>query len=265
MADHPLDTPQVLANVFFPRGDSPGNSQIPGTIDGTIAAADGVPLGYRLYQAKPTSALIVYFHGNGEIASDYDFIAPMYLRLGLALLIIDFRGYGWSEGTPRLSTLLPDAEAVFTGLDQLLPPSLRDMPIILMGRSLGSAPAIYLAQAHGDKACGLIVESGYADTPSVFRRLGIPVQFNDDEKLPLGNAQRLASVQLPLLVIHGEADALLPVEHADRLFAAALSADKRLLKVPRAGHNDLLSIAPDHYFAAIRDFVTQCLENCGQA
>ncbi len=239
---HPLDDPRITSQLFYPRRAMPGNSRVPNAKDGTFAVDDTIKLGYRLFiPPKDPAVVLLYFHGNGEVAPDYDGIAPLYFEIGAAVLVVDYRGYGWSTGTPLTSTLLTDGDAVMAGLPALLADhALADKPLFIMGRSLGSAPAIYLAANYGDRLAGLVVESGFADTPSLFKRLGIPVDLSNMGDLPVGNVTRMAEVKVPVLVIHGENDVLLPVDNGRALYEAATVGDKTLLTIPGAGHNDIL-------------------------
>jgi len=259
MSTHPLDNPMITSMLFYPRADRPGNSHIAGAIDGSIPVEDRVSLGYRFYVHQADAPVILYFHGNGEIASDYDGIAHLFFDIGISLLFVDYRGYGWSTGSPLASKLLSDAEAVVPALPSILSNAkVGAVPLFLMGRSLGSAPAVHLAYTFPDRFKGLIIESGFADMPSVMRRLGIqPEQFSltEQDLAPIWNARKLRSVMLPLLVIHGEADTLLPVEHGQALYDASPAEKKTILRIPGAGHNDLMMIGMQRYFHAIADFI----------
>jgi hypothetical protein len=226
--------------------------------DGTIPVADEVVLGYRLYAHVPDAPVILYFHGNGEIASDHDFSAPDYILSGASLLVVDYRGYGWSSGTPKVSALLSDVAPIMAALpDVLARGGLSEQTVVVMGRSLGSAPAIHTAHTYPDRVKGLIIESGFAHALPLLARLGITANLLANLPDPLGNAAKIAEINLPLLVIHGERDNLIPVANGQALYDASPAAQKRLLRVPRAGHNDLLMVAPDHYFGAIAYFLTQ--------
>ena len=224
---------------------------------------DEVELGYRMYKLHSSAPVILYFHGNGEVASDYNSIAPLYHTAGVSLLIVDYRGYGWSTGTPLTSRMLPDAQVVLDRIDDIykacsiVPGRL----LFVKGRSLGSAPAIFLAQKNPDKFKGLIVESGYASAPSLFARLGIqiPAGVEDDDSLPLYNARKMKEVKLPLLVIHGGVDTLIPVTNGQEIYDASPVEDKELHIISGAGHNNLLFAGVDSYFAKIKDFVANHL------
>lgn len=259
MSTHPLDDPAILSRLFYPRAARPGYSMIASAHDGTIAVDDGVVLGFRLYVPENPRSVILFFHGNGEVAADYDPIAKAYFTIDTALLVVDYRGYGWSTGTPLASTLLSDAEAVLPALPDILKSNnLDSLPLLVMGRSLGSAPAIHVAYTAPERFKGLIIDSGFADMPSVFRGLSIPIDLTTITDLPVGNAKRMESITLPLLVIHGERDTLLPIRNGEQLFRASPSVKKTFLPIPGAGHNDLMSRGLHVYFGALAKFLHVC-------
>lgn len=252
MTPNLLDNPLVLNNLFFPRPSRPGTSNLPNVHDGTIPVAENVALGYRFYDHTPGSPVILYFHGNGETADDYDMFAGDFHRAGAALLVVDYRGYGWSTGKPLVSTLLTDAEAVLPALPGIIG---QGRSVFVMGRSLGSAPAVHVAHKTPDAFKGLIIESGFAHEPSLFRRLAIPDAILKQVPSVFGNEIKMREVHLPLLVIHGERDTLIPVENGQALYDASPAAHKRIVRIPNAGHNDLLLHGLIDYFGSIRQFL----------
>ena len=106
-----IDHNDVSQVIFYPRKDSVspqldrGNHLIP--VD------DSISISSCFHLANPEDPHILFFHGNGELASDYDDIGPQYTRQGLSLLAVDYRGYGNSDGTPSASTMMHDACAIF--------------------------------------------------------------------------------------------------------------------------------------------------------
>jgi len=265
MSQHPLDHPQITSSLFFPRRTI--SQKHPDGIwqDGTIQVDDAIDIGYRFYINQRDSPVILFFHGNGETVSDYAGISRDYQGFAdVSLLAIDYRGYGWSTGTPLTSKMLPDAKIVLDKLPQILETAgiNADVPLFVKGRSLGSAPAIYLGLVAPEKFKGMIIESGYADAPSLFQRLGItiPEQIKDDDTLPINNTGKIKRISLPLLVIHGEQDNLIPVWHGKKLHSNSPIEDKQLVVIPGAGHNNLMAIGFVPYFSAIAGFVNNHLD-----
>ena len=254
---HPiLDQPEVLRALFYPRREYDPASYRSGVHRIAIQVEQGVILGARLYPAGLESPTILYFHGNGEIAADYDGLAPLYTRLGITLLVADYRGYGTSGGTPTASHLLSDAVILFEQVGHILEDhGLISSQIYAMGRSLGSAAAIEVAQHGEDRLAGLIIESGFADTFVLLRRLGWRVQDTREEHGGFGNAAKLSRVRTRTLIIHGRDDELIPATEGHDLYQSCGAADKRLVLIPGAGHNDLMIAGMSAYFDAIRAFV----------
>lgn len=248
-----FDRPEVLEILFYPRPD--WAEPPPGVEAHLVPLAEGLSLSCRYYPASPSSPLILFFHGNGEVASDYDMIAPLYNGLGIGLFVGEYRGYGRSGGTPTLSSIIRDAHEVFRYVFQKLvapPPGRR---LFLMGRSLGSRPAVDLAAHYGDKVSGLIVESGSASVARLLRFLSPSTPMPNVEKLEKDNEALLQSIETPLLIIHGEQDMLIPVPSALYLHDKIGSKEKTLVIIPGAGHNDVLLLGMDEYLTSLRQFV----------
>jgi len=254
-----LDQPAVLRVMFYPRRSWPGTALLSSAHDGRVEVEPGISVGYSLYLAGPQSPLVLYFHGNGEIARDYDSIAPLYNSLGISLLVADYRGYGWSGGFPTASSLVRDAPLVFEALRQMLKEAESEIPqrVFVMGRSLGSAAAIEVARHHQEAITGLIIESGFAHTSRLLARLGVVLGDLDATQDVFANLAKIGHIRLPTLVIHGQADVLIPASEGVALYegSAAPDDEKRLVVIPGAGHNDLLALGADTYFEAVRDFV----------
>ncbi len=251
-----LDQPEVLRVIFHPRPEYALVPPTSGAHSISIKVEPQIAIGARLFPAGREAPAILYWHGNGEIAADYDGSAPVYTRLGITLLVADYRGYGTSDGTPTCSNLLTDAVAVFDAAggvfaDYDLVPARR----YVMGRSLGSAAAIEVAVHAGEELAGLIVESGFADTFGLLARLAVRLEGADEASHGFGNAAKMAGVTIPTLIIHGQNDVLIPPEDGKELYRRSAAEEKELVLIPGAGHNDLMMVGRGQYFQAIRRFV----------
>jgi fermentation-respiration switch protein FrsA (DUF1100 family) len=256
MSQSILDRPDVLPFLFHPRREMDIPYSTPDVRLILVEVESGISIGGRLYPAGTHDPLILYFHGNGEIAADYDDIASLYLQLDISLLVMDYRGYGLSGGTPSAQNLLTDALTLFTATDGILDENhLNASKLFVMGRSLGSAAAIEVARNAGESLDGLIIESGFADTFALLERLGIQVLDADESQGGFDNLNKIHQVTIPTLVIHGESDVLIPVSDGRQLYANCGTEDKKLVLIPGAGHNDLMLIGVRFYFEAIRNFV----------
>ena len=103
----PLDRPEISMNSFYPRRNWTATPD--GAEDHTITVADGVDLSCRFFPVGQENPTILFFYGNGETASDYDNIAPIYNQIGVNFFVADYRGYGRSDGSPAFRSMLSDA------------------------------------------------------------------------------------------------------------------------------------------------------------
>jgi fermentation-respiration switch protein FrsA (DUF1100 family) len=157
-----------------------------------------------------------------------------------------------------LSTFLDDAHASLEATTQLLRDEKRASSIIVMGRSLGSAPAIELAASRGEELAGMVIESGFARIVPLLELLGIPTAaLGIDEDHGPRSAEKIGRVSLPTLIMHAENDAIIPIADGEALFEASADPDKSFLRVPGAGHNDISFVAGASYFEAIGELLSR--------
>ncbi len=186
---------------------------------------------------------LLYIHGNAEDLGD---IRPMLNRLrswGFNVFAYDYRGYGTSDGKPSESNAYQDADAAYSYLAQQLkiPPE----QIILYGRSVGGGSATELATRHS--VAGLILESTFT---SAFRVV-VPFPILPFDKF--SNLDKIQKVRCPVLVMHGQADQTIPIQHGQTLYEAA-SEPKMSLWVAEAGHNDFTWVAGERHQQTLLSF-----------
>jgi hypothetical protein len=250
-----LDHPAVNSAIFFPRPD-PGLPAPPGSEDLTIAVGDGITLAARYYPSNPSLPTILHFHGNGEIVADYDGLAPVFHSVGASLVSVDYRGYGRSTGSPSARDLVEDAPIILDQVIGFLAEHGHKGPLVVMGRSLGSAPAIELAATRGDDIAGLIIESGFAQTPPLLALFGIsPESLGLANMSGMDNEDKMVNVRIPLLVLHAEGDTLLPPWNGRKIYEHAASPDKRLVMIPNADHNSIMAFGGQLYWGGIGEFL----------
>lgn len=251
-----LDQPHILAFVFHPRKAPEGSSSL--GRDLMVEVEEGVRIGCRLYERGKDLPTIIYFHGNGEIAADYDGIAPLYLERGMNLLVTDYRGYGRSDGTPTLRLILGDAHILFRELRGTLIEEGFSPDLFVMGRSLGSLCAIEVARDHQEELRGLIIESGSATNFRwLLSQLGL-LPFDHpiwQEGKGFFNREKIRQISIPTLIIHAERDSLIPLDEAKLLYESSGASRRELLIIPGADHNDLMWVGRERYFSRLADFV----------
>lgn len=248
-----LDVPEVLAVLFHPRPELGATPALPPSRDLMIPVEADVSIGARFHLADESAANILFFHGNGEIVADYHHLGALYNRMGINFLAVDYRGYGRSSGQPTVTSMMRDCHGIFDFTRTWLAQNRYQGPLVVMGRSLGSASAIELAAAHRQKVAGLIVESGFAYAQPLLRLLGVdPAGLGFDESRSFGNVEKIKTVELPTLIIHAEQDHIIALPEGRALFDACGSAEKFFLKIPGANHNDIFMRGLDAYLEAVK-------------
>ncbi|MDH5711570.1 MAG: alpha/beta hydrolase [Gammaproteobacteria bacterium] len=237
--------------TFFPMAeleDTPANWAL-AYEDVHFKAADGVALHGWYLPHTGSNQVLLFFHGNaGNISHRCDSLA-IFHRLGLNVFIIDYRGYGQSEGVPSEQGLYRDAMAAWHYLvDEK---GFAGNQVVIHGRSLGGAIATDLASKV--RARGLILESTFSSARD-FSRLVFPVlsrlvlmryQFNSGEKISRINA--------PLLVMHSPDDEIVPFSLGEQLFKTA--SDPKQFYTLRGDHNSGYAVSQPAYEQAIRDWL----------
>ena len=246
-----LDRPEMAHYLFYPRRDPapPDDGMLY-----PVAVEKGVSIVCRFYPAPKGIATILYFHGNGETAGDYDLVASLYTSIGISLFVADYRGYGLSSGTPSFSHIIRDALPIFARLKEILNERGDAEAIFVMGRSLGSAPAIEVASQSSDAVRGLIVESGFSDAFRLLGFIGLPVDI-PPQREGFPNGAKMHAIRIPTLLIHGAEDHLIPLSEAEELLRLCVAEAKQLVVIPRADHNTLMMVGRRQYFRAIEEFI----------
>lgn len=249
-----LDRPEVLAVLFHPRKET--TSPPAGALDHEIEVAPGVMLAARFFlTADPAALNILFFHGNGEVVSDYDEAGPRYNEQGINFLAVDYRGYGKSTGVPTVATMVQDAHCVLNWVQSWLAGQGRTGELVVMGRSLGSVAAIELAATEKTVA-GLIVESGIARTLPLLLSIGLDAQaLGIDETDGFGNLEKISQVQKPTYILHAQHDQIIPLVLAEELQSLCGARSKEFQMIPGADHNNILALTGKLYFQAIKQFL----------
>jgi fermentation-respiration switch protein FrsA (DUF1100 family) len=197
---------------------------------------------------KPADGAVIFFHGNGGNLSSRGSYIPLFQKhLKTGVLLVDYPGYGRSQGSPSEAGCYASGDAAYDWLvDTQSVPASR---IILVGGSLGGGIATDLAARRPHRA--LVLVSAFTSFPDQAQTLypWLPARWLVRNKF--NNLAKLSTVTGPVFVAHGTQDGLIPFAMSERLFAAA-SEPKRHFAMEGIGHTDLLSA---HAFAALREFL----------
>jgi pimeloyl-ACP methyl ester carboxylesterase len=248
-----LDIPEVLSGLFHPRPDYEPIEKPEKAIDHLIHVEGSVVVAGRFHMTDKSAPNILFFHGNGEIVSDYDDIGPLYNDIGINFLTVDYRGYGRSTGSPTVTSMMRDSYAIFEFTEEWLKTNGYNGASIVMGRSLGSASALELANHYMERIDGLIIESGFAHTGPLLQLLGVNTTAIDfTEEKGLRNIDKIRTWAKPTLIIHAEFDHIISFPEGQALYDACPSPEKTLLKIPNANHNDIFLKGLAPYMKAVK-------------
>ena len=206
---------------------------------------------FSSYRAE---VVLLFFHGNGgNITHRYEMIERL-MALPVNVFIIDYRGYGKSQGNPSEKGLYLDAQAAW---DYLI--FQRRIPaegVILFGESLGGAVAIDLATRVSPT--GLIVQSSFTSIPDM-AKVSFPFLPRFLVRTKMNSIGKISKVDCSKLFIHSPVDDVVPYEFGRRLFEAA-SEPKQFYEVPGASHNDTYLVGGEAYIEVLRRFVRSCAQ-----
>ncbi len=245
--------------IFYP--DMPGRqlTATPGDLgmpyeDVNFTTDDGIALhGWFVAADEPVGTLL-FFHGNaGNISHRLESIF-IFNSLRLNVFIIDYRGYGRSQGKISETGTYLDARAAWSHLTE--DRGIDADSIIIFGRSLGSAIATWLASQYD--SAGLIIESGFSSVPSMAQRIYpfLPVKWLT--RFRYDTASNVRNVNSPVLVIHSKTDRVIPYEEARLVFESARSDRRSFLEI-QGGHNDGFLVSRDSYVAGLQSFLDSSL------
>lgn len=249
-----LDHPGVLQHIFHPRGEKEYRTIT--EKDFMIPVEEGVEIGACFHMVDNQAPTILFFHGNGEIVSDYDDLGKFYNRMGINFLVVDYRGYGRSSGTPSVSAMMKDCHMILEFVQNYLKKANCSTPLTVMGRSLGSASALALAAQEVPGFQNLIIESGFAYAGPLLKVLGIdPAAIGFQEGMGFENIEKIKIWKGATLIIHAEFDHIIPFSDGEALYKACGSENKNFIKIFGANHNDIFLKGLDIYMDGINTFL----------
>ena len=200
------------------------------------------------------AALIIFCHGNAEI-KEYGLVEMLpFTRLGMAVLLVEYPGYGGSPGNPTQASITQTLTAAYDAVTQR--PDIDAGRVVLFGRSLGGAAVCQLADRRDTAA--MILVSTFTGVTAFTRRYLVPDFLVRD---PFDSLAVVKTYPHPILIIHGRTDEIIPVDHGIALSQASLQAE---MIVYESGHNDL---PPDRrvWFSDITRFLrkSNIIESAG--
>jgi pimeloyl-ACP methyl ester carboxylesterase len=246
--------------IFYPN--MPGRNLVStpeniglGYQDIEFVTEDNVKLHGWFIAHENAKATLLFFHGNaGNISHRLDSIA-IFHQLGLNVFIIDYRGYGQSEGKITEKGTYRDAEAAWNYLTHTS--GISEEQIIIFGRSLGASIASWLAARH--RPAALIIESGFSSIASMGQRFYpfLPVRWLTHFKYD--TKKYVTKISCPVLVAHSRNDEIIPYPEGREIFEA-IAGEKQFLEM-QGGHNDGFVVSGNSYIDGLKSFINKNLND----
>lgn len=240
--------------IYFPHGEvpSPAAAGLPQAEVVRFETEDGLDLHAWFVPAREPSEgrTILVFNGNAGNRAYRARLAALFAEYGWSTLLVDYRGYGGNPGLPSERGLERDARAALKYA--LSRPEVDARRIVYFGESLGAAVAVRLAVDYPPAA--LILRSPFSSLTDIGAHHYplLPVRLVLKDRYP--SVDRIRQVQSPVLVIAGDADAIVPIQYSEKLFAAA-NEPKRFVVIDDADHNDETLLTGPGVLKAIREFL----------
>jgi uncharacterized protein len=215
----------------------------------SIRTGDGETLRAWWLPHETPIAHVIYFHGNGGNLSLWSDVLVEVHAAGFGVLGVDYRGYGLSTGRPSEQGLYRDVEATLAEYEaRFADPA---VPVIYWGRSLGGTMAAYGARHR--RPDGLVLEAAFHDAIRLVRRDPIMWVLSWFSSYRFDTARWAGSLDIPILVMHGDRDRIVPIEEGRALYEALGSPARQFVVLEGVDHNDPVR-HPEIYWAPIRDF-----------
>jgi fermentation-respiration switch protein FrsA (DUF1100 family) len=236
--------------IYHPLGPLDGSPRDYGLAfeDVRLTTKDGVPL-HGWHVPGRRAAALFWCHGNaGNISHRLENLALIHDRLGVGVLLFDYRGYGESGGLPSEAGTYEDARAFRAWLRTRN--AAGTAPVIYFGRSLGAAVAATLALE--DPPTALILETPFTSVRAMANATlpGVGYFF----RTRYDTLGRIGGLRAPLLILHGDADEVVPFRYGQQVFDAA-PQPKAFFRIPRARHNDTYVVGGKPYWEAWERFL----------
>lgn len=213
-----------------------------------LLTADGLTLSSWYKAPEENQPVVLYVHGNAGTVGNRMYLTQKFVKAGLGVLLLEYRGYGGNEGSPSEAGLYEDGRAAMQFLSQQ---GIAEHRTVLYGESLGTGVATQLATEYF--ICALVLQSPYTSLADLARQhypwLPIPLRDRYD------SLSRMRRIHVPVFMLHGTLDEVVPYSLGQRLFKQA-NEPKQWKEFPTKGHHDLWD---QHFAQLVIEFIQhQC-------
>ncbi len=250
-----LDHPAICSLLLNPpsnfRGDCPDYAE-----DFDLIISDDVVLSCRSYLSALESPTLIYFHGGSENTDSFNTDAQNFKQTGINVVLASYRGFGKSSGTPACSTLITDAQLLFTRIFEWLRTKNYTGPVCVMGRSLGSICAIDVTLNNPERIKAMILESAVGEIGTFLTSMGLENSIREKVgEEDFKNLEKISKIKTPTLIFHGSRDTLVPISQAEKLQASSGARNKQFLVIPGAEHYNVSIAGGTLYYQTIKGFI----------
>lgn len=243
--------------IYFPQSEidyTPDMAGLPYE-DIYFKTEDNVLLNGWFIPVENAKNTLLFFHGNGGNISHRLESLKIFHEIGLSVFIIDYRGYGQSQGTSSEQGTYRDAEAAWRFLTETR--GISDEDIIIFGRSMGGAVATWLASRYTPNL--LILESTFTSIADVAKHYYPYLPTHLLVRIKYASVDRIEDIHRPILIAHSQTDEIIPYKYGRALFEKA-QAPKIFLEL-KGGHNDGFITTGPSYIQGLENFIRTYAEN----
>lgn len=212
------------------------------------------------FEANSDSPVLLYFPAVTETPESFEPFASKYQKNGISIIYVSYRGYGKSSGSPCVTKVIEDSNALVGMVKQRLQEKDNCNPLFIMGQCLGSVFAIDVTVNNEKEVKGLILNSSIVDTSEYLTAIGVDGKTADfPEEDGFNNLKKIEKIKLPTIIFHGSKDPLINVASAESLQACSGARSKQFFVIPGGTHGDLNTVGGDIYYETLKTYLnTTC-------
>ncbi|MCW5822502.1 MAG: alpha/beta hydrolase [Cyanobacteria bacterium TGS_CYA1] len=207
------------------------------------------------YKKSESRFTILFNHGNAGTIENRAGICSLLLKAGYSVFLYDYQGYGYSEGIATISGIVEDSVAAFDYLTNNL--EVKSDEIMIYGESLGVAVSCHLSDQR--KCAALILQSGFSSLKAIAGYRYPILRLYPKWLYPLPGLDSLSVLKrskVPVLIVHGKLDAVIPYSHSEEMFNAVNHDKKQFVSYADVAHSDICTVKPQEYVEALKGLIS---------
>ncbi len=255
-----LNKPLYANFLFRPGKRTLAAEQVP-VLEGiqgknvNFGTSNGQTLNGWFFQQPLSSFVILFNHGNAGTVENRVNICTLLLRAGYSVLLYDYQGYGYSTGSPTVEGIVEDAACAYDFLIEKQ--GYKPEQIVLYGESLGVSVSCHLSNMR--TCAALILQSGFSSLKAIAGHHYPILRLYPKWLYPLPRLDSLSvlkGTKLPVLIVHGELDTVIPFSHSEVMFKAICHDKKQFVAYADCAHSDICILKPQEYVEALKGLIS---------